>query len=233
MISCASPLTDFKPVVLKGLIFDCDGVMLDSRQANVSYYNVYRAALGLGPMSVEEEDYVHAHAVHDSLRRITPPELAHRIQEVRAGLDYREVLPSLTMEPGLVELLGWCRSVGLRLAVNTNRTTTMHWVIDYFGLRGFFMPVVTAGDVANPKPHPESLNKVLSTWRLPPHEVAFIGDTWVDERTAQAAGVPFWAYKNEGLRADLHVSGFLDLLASLRRRFNRPQTSRPGNWQGK
>ncbi len=205
-----------RPKTLRGLIFDCDGVLLDSRGSNVSYYNLYRAKLGLPPMSPEQEDYVHMHAVQESLRHITPPELAHRIAETHKDLDYREVLPSLVMEPGLVELLGFLRRQGVRLAVNTNRTTTMHLVIDHFGLHGFFSPVVTAGDVQNPKPHPESLFKILGIWDLPREEIAFLGDSSVDETTAQAADVPFWAYKNERLRAEHHVDGFAGLLARLR-----------------
>jgi len=205
-----------RPALLRGLIFDCDGVLLDSRGSNISYYNLYRTKLGLPPMSPHEEDYIHMHAVQESLRFITPPELTHRIDEVRAQLDYTEVLPSLVMEPGLVEVLRFLKERGVLLAVNTNRTTTMHLVIDHFGLNGFFDPVVTAGNVKNPKPHPESLFKILDIWGLPREELAFLGDSSVDESTAHAADVPFWAYKNEALKADHHVPGFAELLAALR-----------------
>lgn len=201
---------------LRGLIFDCDGVLLDSRASNISYYNIYRKKLGLPPMNEQEEDYVHMHAVKESMRFITPPELAHRIEEVRAQLDYTEVLPSLVMEPGLVEVLRFLKERGVLLAVNTNRTTTMHLVIDHFGLDGFFDPVVTAGTVQNPKPHPESLYKILGVWGLPREELAFLGDSSVDESTAHAADVPFWAYKNQALKAEHHVPGFAELLAALR-----------------
>lgn len=201
---------------LRGLIFDCDGVLLDSRGSNISYYNLYRARLGLPPMTPDQEDYIHMHAVRESLLHITPPELLHRIEEVRAQLDYSEVLPSLVMEPGLVELLEFLRGRGVRLAVNTNRTTTMHMVLDHFGLQDFFEPVVTAGDVQNPKPHPESLLKILDIWGLPRQELAFLGDSRVDEGTAHAADVPFWAYKNGQLRAECHVDGFAGLLSVLR-----------------
>jgi len=37
----------------KGFIFDCDGVLIDSLQANVVYYNRYRTRFGLPPMSPE------------------------------------------------------------------------------------------------------------------------------------------------------------------------------------
>ncbi|EPR42174.1 HAD family hydrolase [Desulfovibrio sp. X2] len=205
-----------RPSLLRGLVFDCDGVLLDSRHSNVSYYNLYLSKLGLPPMNTAQEDYVHVRTVDECLRHITPERMHDRIPEARASMDYSEILPTLVMEPGLVEFLSFLRGRGVRLAVNTNRTTTMHMVIDHFGLQGFFSPVVTAGTVSHPKPHPESLYKILATWGMEKEEIAFLGDSDVDEGTAHSAGVPFWAYKNENLRADLHVSSFQSLMAALR-----------------
>jgi HAD superfamily hydrolase (TIGR01509 family) len=191
--------------------------MLDSRGANVAFYNAFRERFGLPAMSEAEEEYVHAHPVQESLRHILPTDLHGRIDEARAEMDYRQVLPALYLEPGLVELLGLLKSMGVRLAVNTNRTTTMELVLDHFGLRGFFELVVTAGKVAWPKPHPESLHKVLGIWGLPASEVAFIGDSSVDMDTAFRAGVPFWAYRNPALKAETHIESFPALLACIRR----------------
>ncbi len=36
-------------------------------------------------------------------------------------------------------------------------------------------------------------------------------DSGVDYRVCQAAGVPFIAYKNKALKADIHVEGFAEL----------------------
>jgi phosphoglycolate phosphatase-like HAD superfamily hydrolase len=54
---------------------------------------------------------------------------------------------------------------------------------------------MTASRVANPKPHPEPLLKILSYYRIAPGEAIFIGDSDLDRRAAAAAGVPFVAYK--------------------------------------
>lgn len=39
------------PHGLTGIIFDCDGVMIDSRAANAIFYNKVLAALGLPPLT--------------------------------------------------------------------------------------------------------------------------------------------------------------------------------------
>jgi HAD superfamily hydrolase (TIGR01509 family) len=72
----------------------------------------------------------------------------------------------------------------------------MEMIIEDFGLTGYFSCVMTAGKVANPKPHPEPLLKVLDHYGLEPGEALFVGDGEVDMLSARDAGVPFIAYKS-------------------------------------
>jgi len=201
---------------LRGLVFDCDGVLFDSMDSNRLYYNAILQRLGLGPMTPEQEAYVHAHAVHESLAFIVPRERSQEIPGARAAVDYRaEILPHLKPEPGLYELLGGLRRAGFRLGISTNRTSTMGWLVQRFGLDRYFDPIITANDV-RPKPHPESLNLIMQRWGMGPRETAFIGDSKVDALTAQAAGMRFWAFRNPGLAAELHVQDFWSMARGMR-----------------
>ena len=195
----------------RGVILDCDGVIIDSIEANAAYYNLFRARFDLPPLSDDEKRFVHSATVAGSLDHILPAELRAEAEEFRRILDYERVLPALALEPGLREILETLRDADLRLAVNTNRINTMDLIIDRFGLHGFFEPVMQAGDVTLPKPHPEGVVRILTAWGHEPHEVVFVGDSHVDEATAKAAGVPFWAYRNPELNAQAHVSGFAEL----------------------
>lgn len=201
---------------LKGIVFDCDGVLFDSMDSNRLYYNAILDRLGLGPMTAEQEAYVHAHAVHESLAYIVPKDRWDEITGARSQVDYRaEILPHLRPEPGLYELLGRLRQAGYRLGISTNRTSTMGWLVQRFGLDRYFEPIVTASDV-RPKPHPESLNLILRRWGLLPKQTAFVGDSKVDQLTAQAAEVRFWAFRNPGLTAELHVHDFWEMARGMR-----------------
>lgn len=201
---------------LKGIVFDCDGVLFDSMDSNRLYYNAILQRLGLGPMTPEQEAYVHAHAVHESLAYIVPQERWNEIDSARSQVDYKaEILPHLVPEPGLYELLGSLRQAGYRLGISTNRTSTMSWLVERFGLGRFFAPVVTASDV-RPKPHPESLNLIMERWGLGPKEVVFVGDSNVDALTARAAGMRFWAFRNPGLTAELYIDDFWSMARGMR-----------------
>jgi len=71
--------------------------------------------------------------------------------------------------------------------------------------------VVSAADVAFPKPHPAIMQTIMSNFRVSPEQVLFVGDSQVDEGLAEATGVFFVAYKNPCLQAHLHISHFREL----------------------
>ena len=201
---------------LKGLIFDCDGVLLDSRGANIAFYNCFRSCLLLPKLTADQEEYVHMATFEQALHFITPPALRGCISETlgRVGdeLDYYSLLG---VEEGLLPFLDWLKACGVHLAMCTNRVEPMDKVLDTFGLRGYFDPIQTASN-SLPKPDPDGLTQVLGKWKVEAHEVAFIGDSSVDMRAARAGGLPFWSFKNEKLDADLFVSGFPGLHTRMR-----------------
>ncbi|MFP4167989.1 MAG: HAD family hydrolase [Desulfonatronovibrionaceae bacterium] len=196
---------------VRGIVFDCDGVLFDSKEVNIRFYNQFKSLLGLPPMTKEEEKFVHVHTVQESLRHILPEEMHHRIPEIRAGISYRDLIPYMRPAEGLFECLYFLCSKGIQRAVNTNRTNTMEMVLDYFSLSGFFFPVVTAAHVSWTKPHPESLYLIMRYWRMGRDELVFIGDSEVDQKTAEDAGVSFWSFANPGLRGRMYIPDFLTL----------------------
>ena len=210
MIVCNS-LSSMSLSGLQGVIFDCDGVLFDSREVNIHFYNRILDYFGLGPMNSDQEEFVHMHSVMDSLRYILPPKCLDRLDEVRRHVNYNELLPYMRMEEGVPDLLDLLRSKGLRIAINTNRTTTMDLLLQMHGLANFFWPVMTAGQVSRPKPHPESMYRILEMWSVSPASVAFIGDSMVDQATAGSSGVPFWAYKNQYLEGEMLIPDFWTL----------------------
>ena len=190
---------------IKGVIFDCDGVLIDSKQANVRFYNLILAELGFAEMSPEDEEYVHSQTVTESIRYLVPEQDLERAIQAAKNISYKSVLPWIQLRQGLVSALERLRDRGVPCAINTNRTGTMGLILDTFGIRSYFSPVVTASTVRHPKPHPESLYYILSTWGMAPDQVIFIGDTEVDCRAAHAAGVPFWAFDSGDLAAVCHI----------------------------
>ncbi len=201
---------------IKGVIFDCDGVLFNSLDANRQFYNLVRQRLGFLPMTPDEERYVHIHTVKESLAYILPADKLKKADEVCKEIDYREIVPYMYVEEGLLPLLDLLRSKNIKMAINTNRTNTMELLLTMFDLEAYFFPVITAANVSKNKPSPEGVHRILDAWKLSKENVSYVGDSQVDQETAQASGVMFWAYKNPELKAQMHVPGFTNLKQCLR-----------------
>jgi phosphoglycolate phosphatase len=190
------------------VIFDCDGVLFESREANRAFYNLLLAHFGKLPLSEEALDYVHMHTVFEAVDFLFPAKEERLAAHVyRQDLDPEPFIRLMVEEPGVKEFLAFLRPA-VKTAISTNRTTTIGQVLSLHSLSECFDLVISALDVACPKPHPESLNKILDAFRLVPEEAVYIGDSVVDAEAAQRAGIPLIAYKNPYLEADLHVESF-------------------------
>ena len=89
-------------------------------------------------------------------------------------------------------------------------------LMERFNLWPYFDMVVTALDVKHPKPHPESIEKILQTLEVDQEETLFVGDSEVDRETAESSGVVFAAYKNKQIAKGILIQDHLDLLNYLR-----------------
>ena len=204
---------------LKTIVFDCDGVLIDSHDANMRYYGIIKDELDLPPLTDEEKVYVHTHTHKDAIRFIVPDALFKKAWDVVQNVDSTSMMQYLKRSEGVREFLWWLRDAGFNLAVNTSRTDTMDMILREMDLEGFFFPVITSAKVCTPKPHPEGLHIIMRELGVCTEEVAFIGDSLVDQQTANAAGVRFWAYKDANLEADVHIESFWDIKAAMQRSY--------------
>ncbi|WP_028583538.1 HAD family hydrolase [Desulfogranum mediterraneum] len=200
--------------MLKLVVFDCDGVMINSREANRVYYNHLLSTFSCPPMDEAEVDYVHIHNVLESTQHIFRH---HRervdlaaVDRYREELDYAPFLRHAELEPDLHEFLAWLKPA-YRTAISTARMNTMDLVMDIFELRPWFDMVVTASDVPNPKPAPDALEMILKRFRLQAEEVIYIGDSGVDRDHCAAVGIELIAFKNPELEARFHVDDFMSI----------------------
>jgi len=166
------------------------------------------------PMDEEELDYVHSHNVTDSVTHIFQKYPATNLEEVhrfREAHSYTPYLSHMKMEPDLRAFLDIVKPL-YRLAISTNRTTTMKPLLASHGIEEYFDLVVTAMDVPNPKPAPDALLRIFSHFDCRPEETIFIGDSEVDQKHTENAGVELIAFKNERLKARFHVEQFMQIL---------------------
>jgi phosphoglycolate phosphatase-like HAD superfamily hydrolase len=197
---------------IKAVAFDCDGVMFDSSNANRAYYNHILTHFGLSEITPQQFAYVHMHTVDEAIIYLfEDPRMLSEAQAFRREMSYIPFIRHMEIEPFLVDVLARLRPQ-YKTAIATNRTDTMARVLEEHNLKGLFDKVITACDVRFPKPHPDQLLTLLSHFSLDPGEMIFIGDSELDELAAQQAQVPFFAYANPELKADVHIQNLGEIL---------------------
>jgi phosphoglycolate phosphatase len=200
----------------KCVIYDCDGVLFDSIEANRTLYNHIATSTGRGPMSEEELQYCHMNTVRNSIRCLfkdNPEGEAKALDFLDREIDFKDYVPYLRMEPHLLPTLTALRERGLLTAICTNRTTSMPHLMERFALQPYFDMVVTALDVTRSKPDPESVNKILESLKVRAAEALYVGDSEIDLKCAQASGVVFVAYKSSAISTGLLIDDHEQILS--------------------
>lgn len=203
----------------KGIIFDCDGVLFESKSANLAYYNEILTAFDEPVVTMEQRE--RAHICHTAA---TPQVFALLLGHERAlvalqmvaQLDYKKFIPFMTPEPQMQEVIATLAK-RYPLAVATNRGNSMGEILVHFGLDGYFKTVITSRDVARPKPFPDMLHLAAHRLGLAEEELLFVGDSELDAAAATAAGIPFIAYRSIQGKAP-SISSHREILTLLARK---------------
>lgn len=199
-----------KPI--KAIIYDCDGVLFDSRLSNEAFYNHILESFGMPPLAPEQLEFVHVSTAQEAIDYLFDSNsFREKAQAYRQSMDYTPFIPLMRLEPNVREVL--CRlRPAYRTAIATNRGYSMPLVLRYHQLEGLFDMTVTSLDVNEPKPHPGCLQKILERFEIEPGEAIYMGDAEVDRLVAERADVPFAAYKNPRLKAHYHFQDHLDIM---------------------
>lgn len=201
---------------VKVVIFDCDGVLFDSREANAAYYNAILKHFDKPVLNSDDLEVVHMSTVEESIKHLFRGD--NRLSEVQEyrlhQADYSQFLRLMIMEPHLIEVLKSLKK-RYRLAIATNRTTTIHPILDVFELDHYFDLVVSSLDVNKPKPHPETAFKILDHFHINSDEALYVGDSIIDYEVTKKANIFFVSYKHTQLEADFHTDDLRELLPLL------------------
>lgn len=196
---------------IKVVAFDCDGVMFDTINANMAYYNQILEHFGRPDMTDEQLAYSHMHTADEAIAHLFGDKKSIETAQVyRKNMSYLPFLEYMEMEPYLKPLLEKLRPE-YKTAIATNRTDTMDRVLVEHNLEGYFDLVVSALDVDHPKPCPDSLIKILKHFNIEPFNAIYIGDSELDEISAKAAGIPFIAYRNASLSAEFYIKSLKEI----------------------
>lgn len=198
------------------LIFDLDGVVVDSMPLHSLAWQLYLEQLGVSRQDVATQ--MHGRRNDEIVREFLGPDVpAEVIFEHGAAKErlFREMMGAkltATMVPGIAEFLSRTENVPVALATNAE-PANVSFVLDGIGLRRWFRAVVDGSQVQRAKPAPDVYLAAAERLGIAPPNCIVFEDSPVGISAARAAGmrvVGILTHAESLDSVDLAVPDFLD-----------------------
>jgi len=187
--------------MVKAIIFDIDGVLLDSFEANLLFWKLLMEKTGFEPPTREEfkplfyMNFWNSIKVHTGLKADAEIkkiwELGHEL------IPYRTKFMKIPQHADKV-----IKSLSDSYLLGVVSGRVRKGIEEFFtitGLKSYFIISVGYEDTENHKPHPEPLLLASTKLGVEPNECVYIGDAPSDAIAAKDAGMKFVFFSNEPL----------------------------------
>ncbi|KAF8308975.1 haloacid dehalogenase-like hydrolase [Clavulina sp. PMI_390] len=158
---------------LRGIVFDMDGTLCEPQ---TWMFRRMRDALGIDK-SVDILDHIEALPLD---RQAAAEEGVRKVE--------REAMLEMVAQPGLMELMQYLGSQGIKKAICTRNFDgpTQHLMNKF--LNGVEISPIITRTFKPAKPHPAGILRISDEWGIPPHEMIMVGDSIDDMRAGRSAG---------------------------------------------
>jgi len=218
---------------LGALVFDMDGVLVDSNPYHILNWMAFLDARGIAYDPAALPKQILGQRNDNSFRAFLGPEKTEKeferlSDELEVGFR-RAFLPNAKPLPGLARLIEECHGAGIPMAVASSAATeNVHFIVDALKFRPYFRSLLSGAEVTHPKPHPEIYLKSAEKLGIEPARCVAFEDSFVGLESASRAGMKVvaiastfpWDELERHGHADLIVGSFEELrLESLRKLF--------------
>lgn len=177
--------------MVKLIVFDLDGTLIDSRHDLAGAVNYMRGSMGLEPLSAERVVSFVGNGIINLVRRsVADAEVDFDEALRRMKRYYADHLVDTTcLYPGVSAGLKELKESGITLAVLSNKPTAASAkILDRLGVAGFFSDII-GGDGNYPlKPEPDALLALQAKYGFDASSCWMFGDHYTDLEAARRAG---------------------------------------------
>jgi beta-phosphoglucomutase len=196
---------------LIGVLFDFDGVVLDSMKQHVTawQYAFRKEGLNLPDLEIYLLEGRGVEALVNDIceKHKISKDIIPRIMEEK--IKYYDQHLTINFFDGFFDLLEFLKSKNLKMAIVTggSRDRILSFADQY--LNGYFSGMVCAEDVVNTKPFPEPYIKGLEMLKLKPKQCIVIENAPLGIQSAKAAGIKTIAIETTLPKTYLHEADII------------------------
>ncbi len=182
-------MTEVTATIIKGVVFDLDETLVNSKDSIVAYHRALFKYLGL-QFPENHAYWFYTLPAEEVTQRLFPDEsYREKAREFRRSFDFRKLFQMVTPKDGVPEILIELKKRGKKLAVVTNRDISICPLLEYLGIIELFDEILPANEVKYNKPDPYSLFLLMDKWNATKDQIIYVGDSEIDVETGKNAGV--------------------------------------------
>lgn len=196
----------------KAVVFDFDYTLVDSSEAVIECISYAMKEMGLPAKSAKTICKTIGLSIEETFIALAGQEGKERIQDFKCH--FRDKADEVMVElsdfydyvPGVIKFL---KKNNFKMAIVSNKLRCrIQTILQKGNLQDFFDVIIGSEDVECHKPHPGSLLKAVEGLGISPDKCMYVGDSMVDAKTAEAAGIEFTAVlSGETDRSDFEKAG--------------------------
>ena len=189
--------------MIKAVIFDVDGVLLDSFEANLKFFQDLMAQNGYAIPTRKEFRKIFHLTMMEAIKALTKASEneVKRIWEIGNSREVKYHVEMLRLPDGAKNVLEKLDKK-YRLGIVTGRIRKSVFEAPQLAqLRHYFPVVVSYDDTVRHKPDPQPLIFASKKLELNPNECVYVGDAQSDIAAAHSAGMKVIIYSN-GMYSD-------------------------------
>ncbi len=191
--------------MVKAVLFDLDGVLIDSYNAWLPAFNDIREQYGKPPIS--EGDYrrfVWSQPSEEIVARFFPGEDLGKIRGLMSE-NFSKYIGKARLLEGADKVPAQLKELGFKLAIVSNSPNAMvKEILGHFGILEYFDEVLGGDDVKSSKPSPEMVLTACGKLRVGVEDAVLVGDNEVDVQAGRNAGIKSIGV---GVQGDYRVEG--------------------------
>jgi beta-phosphoglucomutase len=179
----------------KAFLFDLNGTMVDDMSYHLEvWYNILVNDLGTRISRVQVKHEMYGKSQELLVRilgkdRFTSVEL-DRLSNHKEQMYQQIYRPHLDLIPGLLDFLVDAYNAGVKMGIGTAAIPyNVDFVLDTLKIRHYFDTIITADDVLQSKPHPETYLRAAEKLGVAPEECIVFEDTPKGVEAAYNAGM--------------------------------------------
>ena len=207
--------------MIKAVIFDLDGVLFDSYEANFIYFKELGKLLKLRVPSRSEFHKKYYYQPTKEMLKILNnikdmKKLTNKLKAAQGKITahWQHEKLSEGSEEALKKLH---KNYLLGLATSRSKTGLDRY-LKFAKTKKYFKAIVGLDHVKNHKPHPESLLLAAKILKIKPTEAVYVGDAPTDLKAARGAGMKIIIFGKKKIKgADAYVKNFNQLIPAIKK----------------